>query len=73
MRIEVTSAGLALMAHQDKGHQGEYLEQFADPEGKLSKVDARSPLPETARQGFAQLKGLMDPDAWGIARRPAES
>jgi DNA-binding IclR family transcriptional regulator len=55
------------MAHQDKGLQGEYLEQFSDPDGKLTKGDVRSLLADTSRQGFAQLKGVVDPDTWGIA------
>jgi DNA-binding IclR family transcriptional regulator len=67
MPIHISSAGLALMAHQDKALQGEYLEQFADPDGKLGKDDVRTLLAETAHQGFAQLKGVVDPDTWGIA------
>jgi DNA-binding IclR family transcriptional regulator len=55
------------MAHQDKVLQGQYLDQFADPGGKVSPDDVRVLLAETAHQGFAQLKGVVDPDTWGIA------
>lgn len=67
MPIHISSAGLALMAHQDKALQGQYLDQFADPDGNLTRDQARALLAETARQGFAQLKGVVDPDTWGIA------
>jgi DNA-binding IclR family transcriptional regulator len=67
MPLHISSAGLALMAHQDKALQGEFLDQFADPEGKVARDDVRSLLAETAHQGFAQLKGVVDPDTWGIA------
>jgi DNA-binding IclR family transcriptional regulator len=67
MPIHISSAGLALMAHQDKALQAEYLGQFTDSDGKLSRDDVRSLLAETAHQGFAQLKGVVDPDTWGIA------
>jgi DNA-binding IclR family transcriptional regulator len=67
MPIHISSAGLALMAHQDKVLQGQYLEQFADPDGRLNRDDLRALLTETARQGFAQLKGVVDADTWGIA------
>jgi DNA-binding IclR family transcriptional regulator len=67
MPIHISSAGLALMAHQDKALQGEYLDQFADPDRKINRDDVRALLAETAHQGFAQLKGVVDPDTWGIA------
>ena len=67
MPLHITSAGLALMAHQDKGLQAAYLDQFTDPEGKVSRDELRALLSETSRQGFAQLKGAVDPDTWGIA------
>jgi DNA-binding IclR family transcriptional regulator len=67
MPLHITSAGLALMAHQEKSLQAEYLEQFQDPEGRVSRDELRALLSETARQGFAQLKGVVDPDTWGIA------
>jgi len=67
MPVHITSAGLALMAHQDKTPQAEYLDQFTDPEGTVTVDDVRGLLSETARQGFAQLKGVVDPDTWGIA------
>lgn len=67
MPLHVTSAGLALMAHQEKGLQAEYLAQFQDPEGRVARDDLRALLSETLHQGFAQLKGVVDPDTWGIA------
>lgn len=67
MPVHVSSAGLALMAHQEKAQQAEYLEQFADPSGKVTRDAVRGLLSETALQGFAQLAGVVDPDTWGIA------
>lgn len=67
MAIHISSAGLALMAHQDKALQQEYLRQFADPDRRLAADDVRTLLADTSRQGFAQLKGVVDPDTWGIA------
>jgi DNA-binding IclR family transcriptional regulator len=67
MPIHISSAGLALMAHQDKALQHEYLGQFHDPYGKLTADDVRALLADTSHQGFAQLKGVVDPDTWGIA------
>jgi DNA-binding IclR family transcriptional regulator len=67
MPVHISSAGLALMAHQDRSLQAEYLDQFVDPDGKLTKEDVRTLLAETSHQGFAQLKGVVDPDTWGIA------
>ncbi|MEO5313732.1 IclR family transcriptional regulator [Pseudarthrobacter sp. CC12] len=67
MPIHISSAGLALMAHQDRTLQHEYLAQFQDPYGKLVADDVRTLLADTSRQGFAQLKGVVDPDTWGIA------
>lgn len=67
MPVHVTSAGLALMAYQDKALQSEYLEQFADPAGKVTQDAVRALLSETALQGFAQLAGVVDPDTWVIA------
>jgi DNA-binding IclR family transcriptional regulator len=67
MPVHISSAGLALMAHQDKALQGLYLEQFADPDGRVTADAVRELLGETARQGYAQLKGVVDPDTWGIA------
>ena len=67
MPVHISSAGLALMAHQDKGLQGEYLEQFTDPAGKVTQDHLRALLSETFLQGFAQLAGMVDPDTWGIA------
>ena len=67
MPVHVTSVGLALMANQAKALQGDYLEQFSDPAGKVTADALRSLLSETAHQGFAQLAGAVDPDTWGIA------
>jgi DNA-binding IclR family transcriptional regulator len=67
MPIHISSAGLALMASQDKALQGQYLDQFADPDGELIADQVRALLADTARQGFAQLKGVVDTDTWGIA------
>ena len=67
MPVHVSSAGLALMAHQGKTLQAEYLEQFADPTGKVTPDEVRSLLSETSLQGFAQLAGVVDSDTWGIA------
>jgi DNA-binding IclR family transcriptional regulator len=67
MPIHITSAGLALMAHQDRSVQAQYLDQFADPDGKVTTVAMRALLSETSNQGFAQLAGVVDPDTWGIA------
>jgi DNA-binding IclR family transcriptional regulator len=64
--IHVTSAGLALMAYQDKALQSEYLEQFADPAGKVTQDAVRALLSDTVFQGFAQLAGVVDADIWGI-------
>jgi DNA-binding IclR family transcriptional regulator len=67
MSVHMTSAGLALMAHQDKIMQAQYVDQFEDPDGKVSRDDLRRLLSETSRQGFAQLAGAVDPHTWGIA------
>ena len=67
MPIHISSAGLALMAHREKGLQASYLAQFSDPEGRLTSGDVRTLLAETSHQGFAQLKGVVDPGTWGIA------
>jgi DNA-binding IclR family transcriptional regulator len=67
MPVHITSAGLALMAHQDKAVQAEYLDQFSDPAGRVTRDAVRALISETARQGFAQLAGVVDPDTWGIA------
>nr|WP_157242848.1 IclR family transcriptional regulator [Pseudarthrobacter sp. GA104] len=67
MPVHTSSAGLALMAHQDKLLQSRYLEQFEDPDGKIGTDAVRVLLSETFHQGYAQLKGVVDPDTWGIA------
>lgn len=67
MPVHVSSAGLALMAFQGRTVQQDYLKQFTDPAGKVQPETVRTLLAETARQGFAQLAGVVDPDTWGIA------
>ena len=67
MPVHVSSAGLALMAYQDRSVQHDYLKQFADPAGQVQPETVRALLAETAHQGFAQLAGVVDPDTWGIA------
>jgi DNA-binding IclR family transcriptional regulator len=67
MAVHVSSAGLALMSHQPKPVQAEYLDQFVDPAGKAGSNDVRALLAEAANQGFAELAGVIDPDTWGIA------
>ncbi len=67
MPVHISSAGLALMAFQDKATQRDYLKQFADPGGRVQAEAVRAQLAETSRQGFAQLAGVVDPDTWGIA------
>ncbi len=67
MPVHLSSAGLALMAHQPAAAQAAYLRQFSDPDGKLGAGDVRALLAQAARQGFAELAGVVDPDTWGIA------
>lgn len=67
MPVHISSAGLALMAGQPREQQAEYLKQFTDPAGKVTADVVRNLLAETARQGYAQLAGVVDPDTWGIA------
>lgn len=67
MPVHVSSAGLALMAYQDRVTQQDYLKEFEDPAGKVQPEAVRTMLAETAHQGFAQLAGVVDPDTWGIA------
>jgi DNA-binding IclR family transcriptional regulator len=67
MPVHVSSAGLVLMANQPRAVQAEYLEDFSDPTGRLGAEDLRALLGEAARQGYAQLAGVVDPDTWGIA------
>jgi DNA-binding IclR family transcriptional regulator len=67
MPVHVSSAGLALMAHQARSTQQDYLKQFADPAGKVQPENVRALLAEAAHQGFAQLAGVVDADTWGIA------
>ena len=67
MPVHISSAGLALMAHQDRALQAEYLEQFADPGREGHRGCRAGLLSETSHQGFAQLAGVVDPDTWGIA------
>jgi len=67
MPVHISSAGLALMSHQSRELQAEYLRQFNDPAGKVSADVVRHLLAEAAQQGFVQLAGVVDPDTWGIA------
>ena len=67
MAVHVSSAGLALMSHQPKRIQAEYLDQFKDPAGKVSRDEVRALLAEAPNQGYAELAGVIDPDTWGIA------
>lgn len=67
MPVHISSAGLALMSHQSRELQAEYLGQFSDQRGKGSVSVVRQLLAETAQQGYAQLAGVVDPDTWGIA------
>ena len=67
MPVHISSAGLALMSHQSRELQAEYLEQFADSSGKVTAGVVRHLLAEAAQQGYAQLAGVVDPDTWGIA------
>ena len=67
MPVHLSSAGLALMAHQPAAVQAAYLRQFNDPAGTLKVGDIRALLAEVAEEGFAQLAGVVDPDTWGIA------
>ncbi|WP_284978740.1 IclR family transcriptional regulator [Arthrobacter sp. fls2-241-R2A-200] len=67
MPVHISSAGLVLMAHQPAQVQAEYLKQFEDPSGKMTADVVRRLLAEGAQQGYVQLAGVVDPDAWGIA------
>ncbi|WP_347108890.1 IclR family transcriptional regulator [Paenarthrobacter sp. S56] len=67
MPVHISSAGLALMSHQPRELQTEYLKQFQDPAGKVTADVVRHLLAESAQQGYAQLAGVVDPDTWGIA------
>lgn len=67
MPVHLSSAGLALMAHQPAAVQAEYLRQFKDPAGALRPGDVRRLLGGAAADGFAQLAGVVDADTWGIA------
>lgn len=67
MPVHISSAGLALMSHQSRELQAEYLGQFSDQRGKVGVGVVRQLLAETVKQGYAQLAGVVDPDTWGIA------
>jgi DNA-binding IclR family transcriptional regulator len=67
MPAHVSSAGVALMAGQPPEVQAEYLHQFRDPAGKLAPEELRNLLSESAKHGFTQLAGVVDPDTWSIA------
>lgn len=67
MPVNISSAGLALMAFQDKALQNRYVEQFEDLGNNMTANSLQALLSETARQGYAQLPGVVDADTWGIA------
>lgn len=67
MAVHVSSAGLVLMVNQPHAVQAEYLDGFRDPAGRLTVEELRAQLGEVARQGYAPLAGVVDPDTWGIA------
>ena len=68
MAVHVSSAGLALMSHQPQAVQAEYLDQFADPAGKVGSDEVRALLAEAANQGYRRTgRASIDPDTWGIA------
>lgn len=67
MPVHVSSAGLVLMANQPRHVQAEYVGGFADPAGQPTADELRRLLSEVARQGYAQLAGVVDPDTRGIA------
>ena len=67
MPVHVSSAGLVLMANQPHTVQAQYLDGFTDPAGRLTVAELRVQLGEAARQGYAELAGVVDPDTWGIA------
>ena len=67
MPLHISSAGMALMAYQPRGLQADYLEQFDDPEGKVTADVVRHRLAEAVQLGYAQLAGVVDPETWGIA------
>ena len=66
MPVHISSAGLALMAHQSRELQAS-TSTVPDPSGKVTADVVRHLLAETAHQGYAQLAGVVDPDTWGIA------
>jgi DNA-binding IclR family transcriptional regulator len=67
LAVHISSAGLALMSHQQPSVQAEYLGQFKDPAGKVTVENLRALLAEANHLGYAQLAGVIDPDTWGIA------
>ncbi len=67
MPVHISSAGLALMSHQSKEIQADYLGQFHDPAGKMTHEGLRALLSEALKQGYSELAGVVDPDTWGIA------
>jgi DNA-binding IclR family transcriptional regulator len=67
MPVHVSSAGVALMAHQPRDVQAQYLAQFQDDAGKVAAADVRGLLAEANRQGYAHLVGVVDPETEGLA------
>jgi len=64
--VHLSSAGLALMAFQPREVQAEYVARQTLA-GAVPEVELRLRLAETARNGYAQLVGILDPDTSGIA------
>lgn len=67
MPVHLSSAGLVLMANQPGGAQADYLRSITGTAVRPTAGDLRVLLAEAARQGYAQLAGVVDPDTWGIA------
>ena len=67
MPVHVSSAGLALMAHQSKEVQTEYLSGPHETVDGPSKDQLRGLLADVALRGYAQLAGVVDPNTQGIA------
>ncbi|WP_446698078.1 IclR family transcriptional regulator domain-containing protein [Arthrobacter sp. TS-15] len=70
MPVHILSAGLALMAYQDKTVQGNYLDQFSDPSSLAATDAVRALLAETARQGSLSLRTLWTPTPGASLYRP---
>ncbi|MDQ0710058.1 DNA-binding IclR family transcriptional regulator [Arthrobacter woluwensis] len=64
--VYISSAGLALMAFQPREVQAEYVTRQILA-GAVPEDELRQRLAETARNGYAQLVGILDPETSGIA------